>query len=116
MYRKDTTSETETNNNNNKTNDDQTKANDNSILGPSDHSLEQQKAAAEVECWEKERMEESESRRQLKRLAKRMKATEERVQIAEEDSKARGAVDLVQSTLAFRKPPKRLIQSKLASK
>ena len=62
---KDTTSETETNNKNN--NDNPTKADDSHILGPSDYLLEQQKAAAEVERREKERMEGSESRRQLKR-------------------------------------------------
>ena len=58
---KDTTSETETNNNNNNNNDNPVKADDNHILRPSDYLLEQQKVAAEVERWEKQRMEESES-------------------------------------------------------
>ena len=155
------------------------KANDNHILGSSDYLLEQQKEAAEVERWEKERMEESESQRQLKRQrlecerrqvesdcqswqqkeqrrahqqqqqehqaqehreeqlnryyeeqaatqsAERRKATEVRVRVAEEDSKARGARgerslktpkhNLIQSTPALVKPPKEsVIQSKLA--
>ena len=49
------------NNNNNKTNNNQEKADDNHIPEPSDYLLEQQKAAAEVERWEKKRLEESES-------------------------------------------------------
>ena len=68
---KDTTRETETNNNNNnnnnETNDNPVKADGNHIPRPSDYLLEQQKVAAEVEQWEKQRMEESESQRQLKR-------------------------------------------------
>ena len=42
------------------------KANDNHIKGLSGRFLEQQKAAAEAEHWEKERMEESDKQRKLK--------------------------------------------------
>jgi len=58
---KDTTStpEINNNNNNNKTNDNPVKTDDNHIPGPFDHLLEQQKAEAKAERWEKERMEES---------------------------------------------------------
>ena len=54
---KDTISTTELNNNknnNNKINDNPVKADNNHILGPSNHLLEQQQATAEVEHWEKE--------------------------------------------------------------
>ena len=69
---KDTTSTTEPNNNNTnniKTNDNPAKVDDNRFLEPSVYLLEQTKATAEaeVERWEKERMEESGRQKQLKR-------------------------------------------------
>ena len=62
---KNTTSETETNNNND-INDNPGKADDSHIPRLSDYLLEQQKAAAETERWEKDRTEESSRQQQQK--------------------------------------------------
>mmetsp|Transcript_12680 Transcript_12680/g.13610 ORF Transcript_12680/g.13610 Transcript_12680/m.13610 type:complete len:224 (+) Transcript_12680:132-803(+) len=124
---KDTISTTESNNNNNnnKTNDNPAQADDDKhIPGQSDHLLEQQKAAEEAIRWEKERMEESyrqiqQKRQRLERERERERQRMERDRQSHQKRQAHQQQQRVQREqehhqVAFRKPKKILVQSKLA--